>query len=125
MTKPVLEILYDGDCPFCSHYVKMLWLQKNFDCRLQNAREHLDLVEKFRAQGMEVSDGFIVTLHGRALHGADALSLLSRLSESDRVLNRTLTVAFRNRHFARLSYPIMKAGRLVVLKLLGRKARIE
>ena len=125
MTKPVLEILYDGDCPFCSNYVQMLRLKEHYDCKLLNAREQADRVEHFRAEGMEVSEGFIVTLHGKSYSGAVALSLLSRLTASEGILNRVLAVAFRSERFAHLSYPFMKTGRAMTLRLLGREANIK
>lgn len=124
MTKLKVEILYDGDCPFCANYVGMLRLRENCDCVLEDARTRPDLVEKFRTQGMEISDGFIVSTRDRSYHGADALVVLSALSSSSGLLNRCMAFIFGKRWLARLLYPPMKVGRRMVLLTMGRKAQI-
>jgi predicted DCC family thiol-disulfide oxidoreductase YuxK len=104
-----LHIIYDGDCPFCSSYVALLKLRKQYDVRLVDARKEPAIGARY---GLDLNEGMIVDLNGEIYHGARAMSLLSRLSCTSGPL--------RSERFANAVYPLFRLGRNVALKVLGR-----
>ncbi|MEO6823326.1 MAG: DCC1-like thiol-disulfide oxidoreductase family protein [Nitrosospira sp.] len=117
-----LSVIYDGDCPFCTNFMKLYAIRKNTgDIELINARERPVLVQELRAKGMEINDGMVVIWQGRHYYGADGMHLLSILGAESgifSVLNRFL---FHNRNIASAIYPALAAGRRATLLLLRRK----
>lgn len=111
-------VVYDGDCPFCANYVELLKLRETWpDLELVNARESPDhpAAAKVRHAGLVIDDGMAVVAGDQIYHGADAMHRLSRYGGS---LNRNL---FRSRAVARTLYPFLRWGRMIVLRLLGRR----
>jgi predicted DCC family thiol-disulfide oxidoreductase YuxK len=118
-------LLYDGDCPLCSQYVVHVRLKAAVGpVTLANAREHPALVEEVRRLGYNVDEGMVLKLNGRYYYGADCIHALALLTTSAGWFNRINSMAFRSRAFSRFAYPILRAGRNLTLKLLGR-SRLE
>ncbi len=113
-----LTIVYDGECPFCSRYVRLVRLRENFDVRLVDAREDIALA---RAYGLDLNEGMIADLDGKVFHGADAVWLLSTLSTRSGLVNGAMARLFSSRRLASLAYPVLRAGRNATLRMLGRK----
>ncbi len=115
-------LLYDGECPFCSAYVKMTRL-KDAGVKLQllNAREYPALVGKFAALGFEIDAGMVMQLGGATYFGADVMHAITALTTPASFFNRLNKVLFSNRAFARFVYPGMRAARNLTLRLMGRK----
>jgi predicted DCC family thiol-disulfide oxidoreductase YuxK len=104
-----LRIVYDGDCPFCRNYVALLRLRERHDVRLVDARREPALAAQY---GLDLNEGMIVDMDGKVHHGARAVSLLSHLSGRFGLL--------RSERVASAVYPLLRFGRNVTLKLLGR-----
>lgn len=121
-SKRRLTVIYDGDCPFCSRYVRLCRLRESFDVDLVDARAHPDLVVELRSKGYDLDAGIVVQVEeGGAHHGAEAMWLLSTLSSKNGLWNRFFAAVFRNRRLAGILYPVLRAGRNLTLRLLGRK----
>ena len=118
MTRETVEIIYDGACPFCSNYVGLIRVRKEFDVRLIDARAHPEYVAEFAAFNMDLADGMIVRFPGSVHYGADALVALSMISEGG-WFSGLFAHVFRHRRLARLLYPVMKLGRRITLAALG------
>jgi predicted DCC family thiol-disulfide oxidoreductase YuxK len=104
-----LHVVYDGDCPFCRSYVSLLRLREQYDVHLVDARQE----PAFAAQyGLDLNAGMVVELDGKVFHGADAISLLSRLSWIPGPLS--------SKRFSRFVYPILRLGRNIALRVLRR-----
>jgi len=117
-----LQIIYDGDCPFCSAYIRLVRLREAVGgVELVDARAHPDLVRDFQARGVDLNETMVVRYAGQLYAGADAIHLLSVLSSESGRANRFLARIFRNDRRARHLYPWLRAGRNLTLKLLGRK----
>lgn len=112
-----LEVFYDGDCPLCRNYARMLRLRDTvgrvdlIDARSGDAR-----LADLRRAGCDLNAGMVVRRDGRIWHGAEAVWLLSRLSKGG-----PLAWLLRDRHRARLIYPLLRRGRNLLLRLLGRR----
>jgi predicted DCC family thiol-disulfide oxidoreductase YuxK len=114
-------LLYDGECPLCSRYVRMTRLQKTLPgFSLLDARNYSDLVAEHRSRGSDVNDGMILYVDGATYHGADALNRIALLSTPSTILNRLNAVAFRSKTVSRVVYPTLVLGRNTLLKLLGK-----
>ncbi|MDX8513515.1 DCC1-like thiol-disulfide oxidoreductase family protein [Mesorhizobium captivum] len=120
MVKSSIEIIYDGDCPFCSNYVRLVRIRDNFEVTLTDARAHPDLVKQLKAKGLDVDQGMIARIEGKNYFGSEAMSLISMLSSRSGMANRALSRLFRNRRLTALSYPILRFGRNLTLRVLGR-----
>jgi predicted DCC family thiol-disulfide oxidoreductase YuxK len=115
------HLIYDGDCPFCSAFVRMKRLQEAAGpVRLVNAREGGAEVARARQLGYDLDEGMLLHLDGRDYHGADCLRQVEMLSTGSGLFNRASALMFRRPAVARAVYPVMKAGRALTLRLLGR-----
>jgi predicted DCC family thiol-disulfide oxidoreductase YuxK len=116
-----LTIVYDGDCPFCSAYVRMARLRDSVGpVRLVNAREDHPAVRAARSAGLDLDRGMVVQIDGQILHGDAAMVALAALSTPAGGFNRMMRVLFRSPARARLIYPVLVAGRRLTLRALGR-----
>ncbi|AUW58830.1 DUF393 domain-containing protein [Sphingobium sp. SCG-1] len=120
-TEPAAYVIYDGECPFCSTYVKFMRLRESVGAvELIDARQGGAAVQAAQRLGYDLNEGMIFHYGGRYYHGADALQMLSMLSGNKGWLNRLNATLFRSPARASLFYPFMRAGRNATLQLLGR-----
>ncbi|MDF3607124.1 DUF393 domain-containing protein [Paracoccus sp. DMF-8] len=112
-----IQIFYDGECPLCSSYVRMINLRRAVgQVELIDARSGDLRVAELRAQGVDFDSGMAVRHGGRLCHGAEAMALLSALSSG----RGPLIWLMRAPRRAALVYPVLRAGRGALLRLLGR-----
>jgi hypothetical protein len=116
-----ITIVYDGECPFCSQYVKILRLRHAFGhVRLVDARSNdpkaLEARERF-----DLDDGMAALIGGRWYYGADCMNMLSLASGSSSFGNRIMARVFSDPDRARALYPFLRSGRNLVLRILGRE----
>jgi predicted DCC family thiol-disulfide oxidoreductase YuxK len=116
-----LRILYDGACPFCDDYVRYQRLRASVGTvDLVDARANPAILRDEGVSPAQLEDGMVVIYGGRQYHGADAVHLLSRLSDPpSRWWVRAVAWVSRSPRAARLLYPILKVGRRAALTLLG------
>lgn len=113
-----IEIYYDGACPFCDGYARKLNLQRQvgrvdlIDLRSQDPR-----VAQVMNSGVDPNRGMVVRFGQRQYHGAEAVHILSVLSEGGGPLARLM----RSPRRAMIIYPVLRALRHVALRLLGRR----
>jgi len=119
--KSEASIVYDGECPFCSRYVELVRLREAIGpVTLINARSGGALVDEVRAAGFDLDGGMVLKLDGRLYHGADCIHMLAMLSTPSGWFNRLNAAVFRSSGVSKLLYPVLRAGRNTVLRLLGR-----
>jgi predicted DCC family thiol-disulfide oxidoreductase YuxK len=116
-----LVIIYDGDCPFCSRYVDLLRLRDTVGpVRLVDARSGAtDTIELQRA-GCDLNVGMVAKYENRIYHGADCVNFLALLSSESGTFNKINRVIFGSPLLAHTLYPILRLGRVLTLRLLGR-----
>lgn len=116
-----ISVVYDGLCPFCSAYVRMLRLRESAGpVRLIDVRGDSALVADLGAAGAPVNDGMAVLYGGRLYHGADAMHILAMLASRSGLANRVVARLLSSPRMARAAYPMLRGGRNAALKLLGR-----
>jgi predicted DCC family thiol-disulfide oxidoreductase YuxK len=120
---PGLWIVYDGDCPFCSSYVRLYRLREvTGRVHLINARSDHPILVEIAALGLDLDQGMTVKSAGHFYHGADALHFLAILGAGDGLFNRLNRTLFRHPRLAQFLYPWMVRGRSLTLRLLGRSS---
>lgn len=112
-----LRIVYDGHCPFCSRYVRLVRLRENFAVELIDARTSPAAAARY---GLDLNEGMIADVDGQVHHGSDAVWILSTLSGKSGFRNRIMAAVFSSRTLSRLLYPFLRFGRNTTLKVLGR-----
>ena len=117
-----LQIVYDGECPFCTGYVRMLRLREAAGTvELIDARSDHPLVREIVRAGIDLDEGMVVKLGQRLYHGGDCLHVLALLSTRTGLFNRAMAALFRSATLSRALYPTLRAGRNAALRILGRK----
>ena len=117
-----LWVVYDGECPFCSSYVTLYRIRQQTDhVHLIDARSDHPLVADIRRKGYDLDVGMVVKFEGRLYHGAAAMNVLAILGSGNGLFNRLNRALFRHPRLSRVLYPWLVRGRLLVLRLLGRK----
>lgn len=122
MMRKSLTIYYDGKCPVCSNYVRYYRLgEGDIDINLEDVRGKPDKISEFNSQGLSLDNGMIVLLDKAIYHGSEAVNVLALLSSPVGLFNRINRWVFSKRKVASLLYPVLVAGRNLLLLLLGRK----
>jgi predicted DCC family thiol-disulfide oxidoreductase YuxK len=120
-SEPDTWIVYDGQCPFCSRYVQLVRLRETLGkVGLFDARKGGRQVEEARRAGLDLDEGMVLKLDGRLYHGAECIHMLALLSTPSSWFNHVNAAMFRSRTASRLLYPVLRAGRNTVLRMLGR-----
>ena len=124
-TGDVVIFVYDGDCPLCNHAAHALHIRKNIGpLELVDARHDRDnpVLSEIRDQNLNLDDGMVIKYRARFYHGDAALVLMARLGRKQGWFNRINAAMFKNPSVAKIAYPLMRAGRnlLLVIKRVPR-----
>ena len=121
-----MVIVYDGQCVFCSNYVKLLRLRSTVG-RVEMIDARRDGVSALLGQslGLDLNSGMLVLYQGRHYHGPSAMTVLSLLSGPSGTLNRALASIFRHPQLSSVLYPVLRLGRAMTLALLGRRGIVS
>lgn len=116
-----IVVIYDGDCPFCNSYVHLADLRNTVgSVELVDARSADPRVRDVQRCGFDLNEGMIAMFGGKIYYGADAVVLLSTLSGNHGIYAKLLSRLFSDPGRAHRLYPVLKTGRRLALKLLGR-----
>ena len=115
-------LIYDGQCPVCANYARFLDVRESVgEFVLINAREGGGpIVDEIRSLPYDLNEGMVLKMNGRHYFGADALNMLALLSSRRGVFGIANRILFASPDAARLGYPLLKAGRRALLRVLGR-----
>ena len=88
---------------------------------LVDARQGGPLVDQVERRGLSLDEGMVLVMGECMHHGADCIHRLALLSTGSDRFNRLNGWIFRSQAASRLLYPILRLGRGVALRLLGRR----
>lgn len=115
-----VTLIFDGECPVCTAY------SCNVDAgpasvKRVNARTLSPEVQRAIDAGVDLDEGMVVLHDGQLFHGADAMHRMAMLAPRAGMRNRLNRLIFGNQAVARAIYPSLRAGRNLLLRLLGRQ----
>ncbi|MEO1324998.1 MAG: DCC1-like thiol-disulfide oxidoreductase family protein [Pseudomonadota bacterium] len=117
----MMKIVYDGECPFCARYIAMVRLREAVsDVELVNARCDHPAVDTVRNAGYDLNEGMVLIDGDRIYFGADCIHRLALLSTRSTLFNRANAWIFSSPRLSRLLYPVLRTGRNLTLRMLGR-----
>jgi len=115
-------VVYDGDCPFCSSYVKLLRLREAAgSIVLLNAREDHPVVRRVEQHGVVLDQEMALVMGRNIYSGGECINRLALMSTQSGLFNRLNAALFSSPKFSRIAYPFLRCGRNLALKALGRK----
>ena len=117
---PTIAVIYDGACPFCSSYITLIGLRKLTDVDLIDARSDHPLLKSIEIRELDLNAGMVVKIGRSVHHGADAMNVLSMLSANRGLLGQLTLRVFASPTRSRFIYPLLRAGRNLSLRVLGR-----
>ena len=119
-TRQGIQIIYDGECPVCTRYTRMLRLRETVGrVQLVDARQDTAALSEVTAAGYDMDEGMVLKLDGATYLGAEAVHMLALLTSPAGAFNRLNHWLFRSPTRARVCYPVLRAGRNALLRLRG------
>lgn len=118
-----MVIVYDGLCPFCTSYVRLMSLRRSVGTvELVDARSAHPEVQRLVNLGYDLNEGMAAIYGGKIYFGSDATVVISAMTQTRGPFGRLIAVMLRNPARARFLYPFLKAGRRMALIILRRPA---
>jgi predicted DCC family thiol-disulfide oxidoreductase YuxK len=116
-----MVIVYDGQCPFCTSYVRLMALKAAVgEVDLIDARIPGAVVRSLGERGYDLNEGMAAIYGGKIYHGSDAVVLISSMTGVRGGMGRVIAALLRSPARAKVLYPVLKTGRRFVLAVLGR-----
>lgn len=116
-----LYIVYDGQCPFCANYIRLIRLREiGGGVHLVDARSSHPAKDFVLARNIDLNEGMAAILGGRIYWGDECINFLALMSTPSGAFNRLNRLIFSSPKISRALYPWLSAGRRLTLKLLNR-----
>lgn len=112
-----IHIYYDGACPFCNSYVRLLRIRASFNVELIDARKYPLVARQLAAEGTNLNTGMIVESGSARYQGAAAIRFLALIDTPGDAFNWINYHLFRYKWVAKSLYPIMRCGRSMILAI--------
>jgi predicted DCC family thiol-disulfide oxidoreductase YuxK len=125
MSGQEILLVYDPQCPVCDAYCRAVARQGSQPgLALVDARAPSPLMDEITRRGLDIDEGMVVRVGGELHYGAEAIHALAMLGGTMSALERANRWLFGSARRARLLYPLLRAGRNLLLKAL-RRTRIN
>jgi predicted DCC family thiol-disulfide oxidoreductase YuxK len=114
-------LVYDKQCPACDYYCNLARIRESVGrLVLVDARHGGPIMDEITAAGLDIDQGMVVKVGDSLYYGPDAIHVLALLGTNAGVFNRVTCWSFRSKRVSRVLYPVLRACRNLLLKLLGR-----
>ncbi len=116
-----IVLVYDKECPACDNYCRMVRIREDIgEFVLLDARDPSVVLNEITALGWDIDQGMVLKMDHQLYYGADAIHALALISSRSGFFNRLNYWMFKSKHLARIFYPLLRALRNLLLKLLGK-----
>lgn len=125
-----IVLIYDKDCPICKNYCQWINIHSSLiegrqrQLQLIDARQHSKYIALATERHLNIDQGMIILIDDQCYYGADAIHVLALISSRTGWFNRINHGLFSSKKRAHYLYPLLKALRHLLLKLL-RKTTIN
>jgi len=114
-------LIYDKECPACSYYCNLARIRESVgNLILVDAREGGPVMDEITAAGLDIDQGMVLKIGDKLYYGADAIHTLSLIGTRSGSFNRLTYFLFRSKRLSAVIYPVLRSGRNLLLKILGR-----
>lgn len=115
-------VVYDGECPFCTQYVKLMRLREALGpVKPVNARDNHPVVRYLKSKGVDLNQEMALVMKGEIFAGPDCMHRLALMSTGSGFFNGLMSKVFASRGLSRFLYPFLRTGRNLTLRAMGRK----
>lgn len=121
MNRPVILLVYDKECPACNAYCQVIRIRESVgDLKIINARDNTGILQEITAKGLDIDQGMVLKMNDEIYYGSDAIHALALISSRSGILNRINYWIFKSKTLSFLLYPVLRACRNFLLKILGK-----
>ena len=114
-------LVYDKECPACDFYCNTVRIRESVgNLILIDAREASSQLGQITDAGLDIDQGMVLIVGDQMYYGADAIHALAIMGTRSGFVNRLSYWCFKSKPVSRVLYPILRAGRNLLLKFLGR-----
>jgi predicted DCC family thiol-disulfide oxidoreductase YuxK len=125
MQREQILLVYDRECPACNAYCKVVKIRESVgDLRIVDARKNSEVMNEITAQGLDIDQGMVLKMGEQLYYGADAIHTLALIGSRSGILNRLNYWMFKSKIISRVFYPLLRASRNLLLKIL-KKTKIN
>ncbi|MBT5435710.1 MAG: DUF393 domain-containing protein [Rhodospirillaceae bacterium] len=114
-----IYLVYDDQCPVCRTWCRDAFSDSSTGITLVDARRPGDLMDEITAAGLDVDQGMVLKVNGKLFYDAEAIREATALSPRRGIAGSMNHVLFSRNGAAALAYPLGKAFRSLLLRLLG------
>ena len=119
--EPDIFLVYDKECPACNYYSNLVRIRESVgNLILVDARQPSELMDDITAAKLDIDQGMVLIVGDHMYYGADAIHALSIMSSRSGIVNRLFYWCFKSKAVSSVVYPILRAGRNLLLKCKGK-----
>ena len=121
MSEEEILLVYDKECPACDNYCQVIRIRETVGrLKIVNARDNSDVMQEITAKGLDIDQGMVLKMGDQLFYGADAIHALALISSKSGLLNRLNYWMFKSKRVSAFLYPVLRACRNLLLKILGK-----
>ena len=121
MSEEEILLVYDKECPACDNYCQVIRIRETVGrLKIVNARDNSDVMQEISAKGLDIDQGMVLKMGDQLFYGADAIHALALISSKSGLLNRLNYWMFKSKRVSAFLYPVLRACRNLLLKILGK-----
>ena len=121
MARPEILLVYDRECPACNNYCRVVRIKESIgELKIIDARESSQVLDEITEVGLDIDQGMVLKMGDELYYGSDAIHALALISSRSGIFNRINYWMFLSKRMSRILYPILRACRNLLLKLLRR-----
>ena len=114
-------LVYDKECPACDFYCNLARIRESVgELVLVDAREGGAIMDEITAAGLDIDQGMVLKVGDKLYYGSDAIHTLALMGTRSGFFNRMSYWMFRSKRVSAVLYPLLRACRNLLLKILGR-----